>query len=54
MIYALPVANGIRLFGDFMFRGGTVVGWQLGVMAGLALGYILVAWLLLRRIMARA
>ncbi|HET7029830.1 MAG TPA: ABC transporter permease [Candidatus Limnocylindrales bacterium] len=54
LIYALPVANGIRLFEDFMFRGGTVVGWQLGVLGGLAAAYILGAWLLLRRVMARA
>jgi ABC-2 type transport system permease protein len=54
LIYALPVANGIRLFGDFMFRGGTVVAWQLWVLAGLAAGYVFLAWLLLRRVMARA
>jgi len=44
MIYALPVANGIRLFGDFMFRGGTVVAWQLWVMAGLAAAYTVAGW----------
>ncbi len=54
LIYALPVANGIRLFGDFMFRGGTVAAWQLWVLAGLTLGYVAVAWLILRRVMARA
>lgn len=54
LIYALPVANGIRLFGDFMFRGGTVATWQLWVLGGLAIGYIVIAWLLLRRVMARA
>ncbi|MBA2382965.1 MAG: ABC transporter permease [Chloroflexi bacterium] len=54
MIYALPVANGIRLFSDFMFRGGTVVVWQLWLLAGLAAAYISGAWLLLRRVMARA
>lgn len=54
MIYALPVASGIRLLGDFMFRGGTIVGWQIGLMAGLAAVYILLAWLLLRRVIARA
>ena len=53
-IYALPVASAIRLLGDFMFRGGTVVYWQIWVLAGLAAGYILMAWLLLRRVMARA
>ena len=54
LIYALPVANGIRLIGDFMFRGGTVAVWQIWVLAGLAVGYIAGAWLLLRRVMTRA
>lgn len=54
MIHALPVANGIRLLTDFMFRGGTVVVWQIWLLAGLAAGYILGAWLLLRRVIARA
>ncbi|HET7703935.1 MAG TPA: ABC transporter permease [Candidatus Limnocylindrales bacterium] len=54
MIYALPVANGIRLLTDFMFRGGTVVVWQVWLLAGLSAGYILAAWLLLRRVIARA
>ena len=54
MIYALPVANGIRLLGDFMFRGGTVVVWQIWLLAGLAVAYIAGAWLLLRRVMSRA
>ena len=54
LIYLLPVANGIRLFSDFMFRGGTVVLWQLWLLAGLSVAYIGGAWLLLRRVMARA
>jgi ABC-2 type transport system permease protein len=54
MIYALPVANGIRLLGDFMFRGGTIVGWQIGLMAALAAVYIVLSWLILRRVIARA
>jgi ABC-2 type transport system permease protein len=54
LIYALPVANGIRLIGDFMFRGGTVAVWQIWVLAGLVVGYVVGAWLLLRRVMARA
>ncbi|MDQ3128775.1 MAG: ABC transporter permease [Chloroflexota bacterium] len=54
MIYALPVASAIRLLGDFMFRGGTVAVWQIWVLGGLSAGYILLAWLLLRRVMARA
>ena len=40
LIYALPVSNGIRLLEDFMFRGATVVSWQIGLMAALAAGYI--------------
>jgi len=47
MIYALPVASGIRLLGDFLFRGGTIVGWQIGLLAALAGVYIVMAWLLL-------
>jgi ABC-2 type transport system permease protein len=54
LIYALPVANGIRLIGDFMFRGGTVAVWQIWLLGGLAVGYIAGAWLLLRRVMSRA
>ena len=54
MIYALPVANGIRLLGDFMFRGGTVAVWQIWLLGGLSVAYIGGAWLLLRRVMARA
>jgi ABC-2 type transport system permease protein len=54
LIYALPVASGIRLVGDFMFRGGTVAVWQIWVLAGLTVGYIAGAWLLLRRVMSRA
>ncbi len=54
MIYALPVANGIRLLGDFMFRGGTVAVWQIWLLGGLSVAYIVGAWLLLRRVMARA
>ena len=54
LIYALPVSNGIRLLEDFMFRGATVVSWQIGLMAALAAGYIALAWALLRRAMSRA
>jgi ABC-type multidrug transport system, permease component len=54
LIYILPVAGAIRLFGDFMFRGGTVVIWQIWVLAGLSVAYIGGAWLLLRRVVARA
>ena len=54
LIYALPVASGIRLFGDFMFRGGTVAAWQLELLVGLTAGYVLFAWLVIRRAMQRA
>ncbi|MEA2520047.1 MAG: type transport system permease protein [Chloroflexota bacterium] len=54
LIYALPVASGIRLLGDFMFRGGTVASWQIWLLGGLSVGYIVIAWLLLRRGMSRA
>jgi ABC-2 type transport system permease protein len=53
-IYAIPVANGIRLLEDFMFRGGTVAVWQIWLLGGLAVAYIGLAWLLLRRVIARA
>jgi ABC-2 type transport system permease protein len=54
LIYILPVANGIRLLTDFMFRGGTVVLWQLWLLVGLSVAYIGLAWLLLRRVVSRA
>jgi ABC-2 type transport system permease protein len=54
VFYALPVTNGIRLIGDFMFRGGTVVVWQIWVLAGLAVAYAASAWVILCRVMARA
>jgi ABC-2 type transport system permease protein len=54
LIYILPVANGIRLLSDFMFRGGTVVPWQIWMLVGLSVAYIGLAWLLLRRVVARA
>ncbi len=54
LIYALPVANAIRLFGDFMFRGGTVVLWQVWLLVGLSVAYIGGSWVLLRRVMQRA
>jgi ABC-2 type transport system permease protein len=54
LIYILPVANGIRLLSDFMFRGGTVVSWQIWMLVGLSVAYIALAWLLLRRVVARA
>jgi ABC-2 type transport system permease protein len=54
LIYALPVASGIRLLGDFMFRGGTVVPWQLWMLAILTAIYVAGAWVMLRRAMLKA
>jgi len=54
LIYALPVANGIRLLEDFMFRGGTNAVWQIWLLGGLGIAYVGAAWLLLRRVIARA
>jgi ABC-2 type transport system permease protein len=54
LIYILPVANGIRLLTDFMFRGGTVVPMEIWTLVGLSVVYIGLAWLLLRRVVARA
>jgi len=54
LIYVLPVANAIALLGDFMFRGGTVAVWQIWLLVGLSVAYIGGAWLLLRRVVARA
>lgn len=54
LVYLLPVAGGIRLLGDLMFRGGTAVWWQLWLLGGLAAVYVTTAWLLLRRVIARA
>jgi ABC-2 type transport system permease protein len=52
-IHILPVTNGIRLLGDFLFRGGTIVVWQIWLLGGLALGYIAASWLLLRRALTK-
>lgn len=54
MIHVLPVAHGIRLIDDIMLRGGTIASWQVGALALLAAAYTGLAWLLLRRAMARA
>jgi ABC-2 type transport system permease protein len=50
----LPVTHGISMIGDVMFRGSIGELWQLAVLGALAVGFILVAWLLLRRAMRSA
>jgi ABC-2 type transport system permease protein len=52
--YALPVTHGIRLLQDVMLRGGTHAWWELGVLAALALGFLLLTVVLLRRQMRNA
>ena len=50
----LPVTHGIAMIGDVMFRGSIGELWQLAALGGLAAGFILIAWLLLRRAMRSA
>jgi ABC-2 type transport system permease protein len=52
--FALPVTSAIRLLQDVMLRGTTAVPWLVAVLGGLALGFLVASWLLLRRVMARA
>jgi ABC-2 type transport system permease protein len=52
--FALPVTSAIRLLQDVMLRGTTAVPWLVAVLGGLAIGFIVASWLLLRRTMARA
>jgi ABC-2 type transport system permease protein len=47
--YVLPVTHGIRLLQDFMLRGDTTSWWQLGALAALALGFLILTVVLLRR-----
>jgi ABC-2 type transport system permease protein len=54
LIYGLPVASGIRLMSDLMFRGTTVADWQIALLAGIAVAYVGLAALLLRRTLTRA
>jgi ABC-2 type transport system permease protein len=54
LAYTLPVTHGIRLLQDFMLRGDTTAWWQLGVLAGLALIFLLLTVVLLRRQMRNA
>jgi ABC-2 type transport system permease protein len=50
----LPVTHGISLIGEIMLRGEVRSLWQVGVLAALAVGFIAVAWILLRRAMRSA
>jgi ABC-2 type transport system permease protein len=52
--YLLPVTHGISLLQDLMLRGGTTQGWQYATLLLIALVTLTVAWLGLRRGMARA
>jgi ABC-2 type transport system permease protein len=47
--YALPVTHGIRLLQDVMLRGDTTAYWQLTTLSLLALGFLLLTVVLLRR-----
>jgi ABC-2 type transport system permease protein len=52
--YGLPVTHGIQLLQDFMLRGGTNQGWELGVLGGLGVVLFLLTGLTLRRNLASA
>ncbi len=52
--YALPVTHGIKLMQDLMLRGSTTADWQLVALAALALGFLLLTVVLLRRQMRSA
>jgi ABC-2 type transport system permease protein len=52
-VYAIPVTNGIRLLQDFLMRGTSTAGWQIGVLGATAVVYIGLAWVLLRRALKR-
>lgn len=52
--YVLPVTHGIRLLQDLMLRGDTTAWWQLGVLAVLALAFLILTVVLLRRALRSA
>jgi ABC-2 type transport system permease protein len=52
--FALPVTHGIALLQDVMLRGDTNAWWQLGVLAALALAFLVLTVILLRRTMRSA
>src|SRR3954452_9956586 len=49
LAFLLPVTHGIRLLQDIMLRGETTPWWQLGVLAALALIFLVLTVILLRR-----
>ncbi len=53
LIYIIPVTSGIRLLDDLLMRGTTTASSQIGVLAILAVVFIGLSWLLLRRAMKR-
>src|SRR5688572_11574279 len=52
--YALPVTHGIRLLQDFMLRGDTTAWWQLGALGALAVAFLILTVVLLRRTLRSA
>lgn len=50
----LPVSHGIALVNDVMFRGSIDEVWRLATLGGLVVGFTLLAWLLIRRLMRTA
>jgi ABC-2 type transport system permease protein len=54
LAFTLPVTHGIRLLQDFMLRGGTNNAWELLALGAIAIITLWLAWILLRRGMARA
>lgn len=52
--YVLPVTHGIRLLQDLMLRGDTNVWWQLGVLGALALGFLILTVVIVRRTLRSA
>lgn len=54
LAFLLPVTHGIRLLQDIMLRGDTTAWWQLGALAALALIFLVLTVILLRRQMRNA
>ncbi len=52
--YTLPVTHGIRLLQDLMLRGTTTHAWEFVALAAIAMGTLMLAWILLRRGMRSA
>jgi ABC-2 type transport system permease protein len=50
----LPVTHGIALIGEVLFRGSIESYVGFGVLGGLAIGFVVLAWVLLRRSMRSA